>query len=500
MTDLATALETLPELRAALDGGQTTSLELVNRALARAEATQDTFQIFVSLRPQAARLEAEAADTRRAQGQVLSPLDGIPVALKDNLLHKGDLATCSSQILTGFEAPYNGTAVQRLLDAGAVVIGRTNMDEFAMGSSTENSSVFPTRNPWDAERIPGGSSGGSAAAVSAGIVPVALGSDTGGSIRQPAACTGVVGLKPTYGRVSRFGLVAFASSLDQIGPFAHTAEDCASVLEIISGHDPHDSTSIPDGPDNPTNFSEHLDGSVEGLVIGLPREYFVEEGIDPEVLSKVKDAVSALEKAGATVREVSLPHTRYAIATYYLLATAEASANLARFDGVRYGRRAENAHGLLDMYKQTRSEGFGKEVKRRIMLGTYVLSAGYYDAYYMKARKVRTLLCKDFEDAFEQCDVILTPTSAEVAFKLGEKTDNALSMYLSDVFTVSANLAGLPGISLPCGLAQGMPVGLQILARPLDEGRLLKVADAFQRQTNWHEQHPELKVIAGGEA
>lgn len=500
MTDLVEPLESLPELRAALDSGKTSSVELVNRALARAEATQETFQIFIRLRPEAARLEAEAADARRARGQVLSPLDGIPVALKDNLLHKGDLATCASQILAGFEAPYNGTAVQRLLDAGAVVIGRTNMDEFAMGSSTENSSMFSTRNPWDAQRIPGGSSGGSAAAVSAGIVPVALGSDTGGSIRQPAACTGVVGLKPTYGRVSRYGLVAFASSLDQIGPFAHTAEDCATVLEIIAGHDSHDSTSLPDTDEAATHFSEFLDGSVEDLVIGLPREYFVEEGIDPEVLSKVKDAVTVLEKAGATVREVSLPHTRYAIATYYLLATAEASANLARFDGVRYGHRAKQAQDLLEMYKQTRNEGFGKEVKRRIMLGTYVLSAGYYDAYYRKASKVRTLLCQDFEKAFDQCDVILTPTAAEVAFKLGEKTDSALSMYLSDVFTVSANLAGIPGISLPCGLAQGMPVGLQILARPLDEGRLLKVADAFQRLTRWHEQHPELAIDKGGKA
>lgn len=502
MAELAAPLESLRELRAALDGGETTSLELVNRSLARAEATQSTFQIFVSLRPEAARLEAEAADTRRAAGQVLSLLDGIPIALKDNLLHKGDPATCASQILAGFEAPYSGTAVQRLLDAGAVVIGRTNMDEFAMGSSTENSSLGCTRNPWDAQRIPGGSSGGSAAAVAAGVVPVALGSDTGGSIRQPASCTGVVGLKPTYGRVSRFGLVAFASSLDQIGPFAHTAEDCALVLEVIAGHDPHDSTSISASISKPgetqTTFTEALDGSVEGLVIGLPREYFVEEGIDPEVLACVKEAVSALEKAGATVREVSLPHTKYAIATYYLLATAEASANLARFDGVRYGHRAKDAQGLQDMYKKTRSEGFGKEVKRRIMLGTYVLSAGYYDAYYMKARKVRTLLCRDFEDAFLQCDVILTPTAAEVAFKLGEKTDNALSMYLSDVFTVSANLAGIPGISLPCGFSQDMPVGLQVLARPLDEARLLKVADAYQRITTWHERHPDLQRAERG--
>ncbi len=484
-------LGTLFELRAALDAGEVTSRQLVDQALARADASQKTLQIFLSLRPEAARAEADAADARRATGEVLSVLDGIPIALKDNLLHKGEPTGCASKILGGFVAPYTGTAVQKVLDAGAVVIGRTNMDEFAMGSSTENSSAGPTRNPWDIERIPGGSSGGSAAAVSAGIVPIALGSDTGGSIRLPAGCTGVVGLKPTYGRVSRYGLVAFASSLDQIGHFARTAADCAAVLEIIAGHDPCDSTSIPDLPEAGTDFVSALDGDVSGLVIGLPREYFPEEGIDADVLARVREAVAELEKAGATVREISLPHTKYAVATYYLLATAEASANLARFDGVRYGHRAAGGGGLREMYRQTREEGFGAEVKRRIMLGTYVLSAGYFDAYYSKARKVRTLLRQDFEQAFEECDVILTPTSPEVAFKLGEKTEDALSMYLTDIFTVSANLAGIPGISLPCGLAHGMPVGLQILARPLDEARMLEVADAYQRSTSHHMLRPE---------
>jgi len=480
----------LSELREALDAGAVSARELVDDALARAEIANASFQIFLGLRTEAARREAESADRRRANGQLRSALDGIPIALKDNLLHEGEPTTCASKILEGFVAPYTGTVVQRLLDAGAIPIGRTNMDEFAMGSSTENSSAGPTRNPWDATRIPGGSSGGSAAAVAAGVVPIAIGSDTGGSIRQPAAHTGVVGLKPTYGRVSRYGLVAFASSLDQIGPLARTAADCAATLEIIAGYDPRDATSIPDAASGGKQFCAGLNANVQGLTIGLPREYFIEEGIDPEVLTCVKEAAATLEAAGATLREISLPHTKYAVATYYLIATAEASANLARYDGVRYGWRCDHPKGLLEMYRQTREEGFGAEVKRRILLGTYVLSAGYYDAYYAKACKVRTLLRRDFEAAFRECDVMLTPTSPEVAFKLGEKTEDVLSMYLSDVFTVSANLAGIPGISLPCGLAHDLPVGLQLLASPLDEARLLRVADAYQQRTPWHTLRP----------
>jgi aspartyl-tRNA(Asn)/glutamyl-tRNA(Gln) amidotransferase subunit A len=368
------------------------------------------------------------------------------------------------------------------------VIGSTNMDEFAMGSSTEHSAIGPARNPWDLARTPGGSSGGSAAAVAAGIVPAALGSDTGGSIRLPAALCGVVGIKPTYGRVSRWGLVAFASSLDQIGVLAGSAADAALVLEAIAGHDPRDSTSIPEpAPALPRALS----GEVSGLVIGLPREYFVAEGVEPEVLARVREAVAELERAGAKTREVSLPHTPYAIATYYLIATAEASSNLARYDGVRYGHRAAHATDLGAMYRATRSQGFGAEVKRRILLGTYVLSAGYYDAYYRKAQQVRTLLRRDFEAAFGACDLIATPTSPETAFALGARAADPLRMYLSDVFTVSLNLAGLPGLSLPCGLAGGLPVGLQLLAPPLEEALVLRAADAYERRRGPAPRPPE---------
>jgi aspartyl-tRNA(Asn)/glutamyl-tRNA(Gln) amidotransferase subunit A len=403
------------------------------------------------------------------------------------MVQQGEPTGCASRILEGFVSPYTSTVVERLEAAGAIVVGRTNMDEFAMGSSTEHSIGGPARNPWDTARSTGGSSGGSAAAVAAGIVPGSLGSDTGGSIRQPAAFCGVVGMKPTYGRVSRWGLVAFASSLDQIGVFGRTAADAAWLLEAIAGHDPKDSTSLPEPP---LRLAEALDGDVSGLVVGLPREYFVEEGVDPDVLACVREAVAELERAGAKVREVSLPHTRFAIATYYLIATAEASSNLARFDGVRYGRRADGGGGIDEMYRTTRSEGFGAEVKRRILLGTYVLSAGYYDAYYRKAMQVRTLLRRDFEEAFRGCDVIATPTTPEVAFRLGEKTGDPLKMYLSDIYTVSCNLAGVPGISLPGGFAHDMPVGLQLLGPPLEEARLLRVADAYQRRTDFHTRRP----------
>jgi len=484
---MAPPFENLREVRASLDAGASSSRERVEAALARARSVGDELNVFVGLREDAALQEADAADARRRSGDLRSPLDGVPVALKDNMVQAGEPTTCASRILEGFVSPYTATAVAKLRDAGAVVIGRTNLDEFAMGSSTENSAFGPSRNPWDPTRTPGGSSGGSAAAVAAGIVPVALGSDTGGSIRQPSAFCGVTGIKPTYGRVSRWGLVAFASSLDQIGVLAHDAADCAAVLQVIAGHDPRDSTALPEAaPD----FAAALSGDLSDVVIGLPREYFVEEGVDPGVLAAVREGVRALEAAGAKTREVSLPHTRYAVATYYLIADAEASSNLARYDGVRYGRRAQGTHGLTEMYERTRSEGFGEEVKRRIILGTWVLSAGYYDAYYRKAQQVRTLLRADFERAFEGCDVIATPTSPEVAFRLGAKTDDPLSMYLSDVYTVSANLAGIPAISLPCGSADGMPVGLQLLGPAMDEATPLRVADAFQRRTDFHRAHP----------
>jgi aspartyl-tRNA(Asn)/glutamyl-tRNA(Gln) amidotransferase subunit A len=480
-------LATLTELSEGLSAGRVSSTELVDAALARAEASAGPLGAFLGLRAEAAREEAASADRRRAAGEARSPLDGVPVAVKDNMVQQGEPTLCASRILEGFVSPYTSTAVERLEAAGAVVVGRTNMDEFAMGSSTEHSIGGPAHNPWDLERSTGGSSGGSAAAVSAGLVPGALGSDTGGSIRQPASFCGVVGMKPTYGRVSRWGLVAFASSLDQIGVFTRTASDAALLLEAIAGHDPRDSTSLPEPA---PSLRAVLDGDVSGLVVGLPREYFVEEGVDPEVLAHVREAVAELERAGAKVREVALPNTRFAIATYYLIATAEASSNLARFDGVRYGRRADGDGGLDAMYRTTRSEGFGAEVKRRILLGTYVLSAGYYDAYYRKAMQVRTLLRRDFEQAFRGCDVIATPTTPEVAFRLGEKTGDPLRMYLSDIYTVSCNLAGIPGLSLPCGFAHGMPVGLQLLGPVLEEGRLLRVADAFQRRTDFHSRRP----------
>jgi aspartyl-tRNA(Asn)/glutamyl-tRNA(Gln) amidotransferase subunit A len=473
----------LAELRRDLDAGVVSSQELVEAALARNSLLHDRLRVMVRLREEAARSEAAEADARRAAGEARSRLDGIPIVLKDNMVHKGEPTSCASRILEGFVSPYDSTVVERLQRAGAVIIGNANMDEFAMGSSTENSIYGPSYNPWDPERACGGSSGGSAASVAAGIVAMALGSDTGGSIRQPASFCGVVGLKPTYGRISRWGLVAYASSLDQIGPFSASAEDCAWLLQEIAGHDPRDSTSLPAPvPD----YASALTGDVEGLTIGLPTEYFVEEGADPAVLAAVRSAVAELEAAGARVVEVSLPHTRYGIAAYYLIATAEASSNLARFDGVRYGRRAHGVKDLDDLYRRSRSEGFGDEVKRRILLGTYVLSAGYYDAYYKKAQQVRTLLRRDFDEAFAGCDLIVTPTSPEVAFRIGEKSEDILSMYLSDVYTVSANLAGIPGISLPCGLVRELPVGMQLLGRSLDESTLLRVADAFQRRTEHH--------------
>jgi aspartyl-tRNA(Asn)/glutamyl-tRNA(Gln) amidotransferase subunit A len=486
---MAAPLGTAAELRRALDSGDTTSAALVEQSLARAAALEPRLNAFVGLRAEAARREAAESDARRAGGPARSLLDGIPIALKDNIAQAGEPCGCASRILAGYVSPYDATLVERLRAAGAIVVGRTNMDEFAMGSSTEHSCHGPTRNPWDLARSPGGSSGGSAAAVAAGIVPLAFGSDTGGSIRQPASFTGIVGLKPGYGRVSRYGLVAFASSLDQLGPLARSAEDCAAALDAVSGHDPRDSTSL-QGP--PTRCREALGRDVAGLAVGLPREALAGAGCDPEVSRAVEEGARELEKAGATLREVSLPHTRYAVATYYLICTAEASSNLARFDGVRYGRRAESAAGLTEMYERSRSEGFGREVKRRILLGTYVLSAGYYDAYYRKAQQVRALLRRELEEALASCDALLLPTAPETAFPLGERTADPLRMYLSDVYTVSANLTGAPALSLPCGFAGGLPVGMQLVGRSLGEATLLRLADAFQRRTDHHLRRPEL--------
>jgi aspartyl-tRNA(Asn)/glutamyl-tRNA(Gln) amidotransferase subunit A len=429
---------------------------------------------------------ARALDREIAGGVPPPPLAGVPVVLKDVLDVEGLPTTCGSRILESYRPPFTATAVRRLEDAGAVVIGKANMDEFAMGSSTENSAFRPTRNPWDPGRVPGGSSGGTAAAVAARMAPLAIGSDTGGSIRQPAAFCGVVGLKPTYGRVSRYGLVAFASSLDQVGPFGRAVADVALATAVLSGHDPLDSTSAAvEAPD----FSAALEGGGDGFRIGVPWRA-LEKGVDGESLARFREGLHALEQQGASVDEIALPHLPHAVATYYLIATAEASSNLARYDGVRYGHRAEGAGDLKGMYGRSRDEGFGDEGKRRIVLGTFALSSGYYDAYYLRAQKVRTLIRRDFEQAFDRCDVVATPTTPTPAFALGEKTDDPLQMYLEDIFTVPANLAGIPGLSLPCGLAGGLPVGLQLLGRPFAEETLVRCGAAFQRATRHHELTP----------
>jgi aspartyl-tRNA(Asn)/glutamyl-tRNA(Gln) amidotransferase subunit A len=463
--------------------------DLVNESFRRIGEVEDKVQAFLTLNEENARAKAKELDDKLAKEENdFGTLFGMPIGIKDNIVTKGLRTTCASKILFNFDPIYNATVMERLHEAGAITIGKLNMDEFAMGSSTENSGFQLTRNPWDLERVPGGSSGGSAAAVAAGEVPFALGSDTGGSIRQPAAFCGVVGLKPTYGRVSRFGLVAFASSLDQIGPITRTVEDNAYLLQVISGLDPMDSTSA--NVDVP-NYVEALTGDIQGLKIAVPKEY-LGEGVAEEVRQSVLDALKVLEKLGATWEEVSLPHSKYALATYYLLASSEASANLARFDGVRYGYRTDNAKNLIDMYKQTRSEGFGNEVKRRIMLGTFALSSGYYDAYYKKAQKVRTLIKQDFEKVFEKYDVIIGPTTPTPAFKIGEKTSDPLTMYANDILTIPVNLAGVPGISVPCGFVNGLPVGLQIIGKHFDESTIYRVAHAFEQATDYHKQKPAL--------
>ena len=480
---------TIGEIRSLVASGKASAVEICRAHLERARALEPRLKAFRVLLEEEALGEAARVDRDRAEGRPPGPLAGVPIAVKDVLCTRGAPATCGSRILGSHVPTYDATCVARLRRAGAVIIGKTNMDEFAMGSSTENSAFEKTSNPWALDRVPGGSSGGSAAAVAAREVPAALGTDTGGSIRQPAAFCGVPGMKPTYGRVSRYGLVAFASSLDQVGPFGLTVEDVARVLQVIAGHDPKDSTSAPAGvPD----YLAGLRRGVSGLRLGVPAEYFT-GGMDPEVDASVRSALRLAEGLGARLEEISLPHTGYAIPTYYIIATAEASSNLARYDGVRYGHRAQGARQLGPLYVRTRTEGFGAEVKRRIMLGTYVLSSGYYDAYYLKGQKVRTLIRRDFERAFEKVDAILTPTSPTPAFRFGEKADDPLAMYLSDIYTVTLNLAGLPGISIPCGLTrERLPIGLQIIGRRLDEETVLRLAAALEGELKFHENRPPL--------
>jgi aspartyl-tRNA(Asn)/glutamyl-tRNA(Gln) amidotransferase subunit A len=462
--------------------------EVTRGQLDRIGAVEPKVDAFLELLPERALAQARRLDAALASGSPAPALCGVPLAVKDVIDVCGVPTTCGSRILAGYRPPFSATAILRLEAAGAIVIGKTNMDEFAMGSSTENSAYKPTRNPWDRERVPGGSSGGSAAAVAARMAPLALGSDTGGSIRQPAALCGVVGLKPSYGRVSRYGLVAFASSLDQIGPFARTVEDCALASAALFGRDPQDATSAPrEVPD----FPGGLGAGVRGLRVGVPWT-FLEQGVDAGVLVAFKQALATLESCGARLVEVALPHSPHAIATYYLVATAEASSNLARYDGVRYGERQGEAVDLQHMYGETRDRGFGAEVKRRIILGTFVLSSGYYDAYYRRAQQVRTLIRNDFDAAFAACDLVATPTTPTPAFRLGEKTADPLQMYLADIFTVPANLAGIPGLSLPAAPVLGLPTGLQLLGRPFDEATLFAAGHAFQQATSYHQAEPPL--------
>jgi len=474
------------EIHHLLESGQIGAVETVSAFLARINAINPKVNAYLSMLGDQALEQARLFDSK-AKDYAASTLAGVPLAIKDVICVQGALTTCGSRILEGFVAPYDATVTAKLKQAGAIFIGKTNMDEFAMGSSTENSAFMKTRNPWDLDRVPGGSSGGSAAAVAAGLCAGALGTDTGGSIRQPSSFCGVVGIKPTYGRVSRFGLVAFASSLDQIGPITRDVEDAAIMLQAIAGYDPGDSTSV----DLPVpDYRAALKETIRGLRLGIPREYFI-EGTDREIEAAVRNAVSTCRKLGAQIVDISLPHTEYGIAAYYIIAPAEASSNLARYDGVKYGHRTKGARDLIEMYRKSRSEGFGSEVKRRIMLGTYVLSAGYYDAYYRKASQVRTLIRRDFLEAFEKCDAILAPVSPIPAFRLGEKLDDPLQMYLSDVFTLPASLAGIPGISVPCGFtSDNLPIGLQILGPHFREEIVLRIAYQFEQATAFHLQKP----------
>ena len=473
---------TIHQLHDLLREGKTSAQEVTRAFLDRIAATDERINAFISVCEQEALQQAADADARIKAGDG-APLTGIPLALKDIFVTEGLRTTCASRILDNFVPPYNGTAVAKLKEQGAVILGKLNMDEFAMGSSNENSAFGSVRNPWNPECVPGGSSGGSAACVAARQAVATLGTDTGGSIRQPAAHCGVVGLKPTYGRVSRYGVIAYASSLDQVGPVTRDVEDCALLLGAVAGYDPADSTSV----DRPVpDYRAALKEGVKGLRVGLPKEYFI-EGLDADVKQAVEQAIETLRELGAEPVEVSLPHTEYAVACYYLIATAEASSNLARYDGVRYGQRVDEGSGLIDMYMRSRAAGFGTEVKRRIMLGTYALSSGYYDAYYLKAQKVRTLIRQDFLDAFNKVDVILTPVAPTPAFRIGEKTADPLQMYLSDIFTIPVNLAGTCGMSLPCGLSQdGLPIGLQLIGQPFGEETLLRTAYAFEQASDWH--------------
>jgi aspartyl-tRNA(Asn)/glutamyl-tRNA(Gln) amidotransferase subunit A len=491
---------TIREARHLLDGGQVQAIELAEAALARIYELDDDIQAYEYVSMDVAREAARDFDRRRAAGHApLSALDGIPMSLKDVLITVGIRTTCGSRHLDDFVPPFDGTVPGRLTAAGAVLLGKTNCDEFAMGSSTENSAWGPTHNPWDLARVPGGSSGGSAAAVAAGMGHYSLGTDTGGSVRQPAALSGVTGLKPTYGRVSRYGLVAFASSLDQIGPFTRDAYDAAMVMEAIAGPDPLDSTSQPVAVPRYTSYLAAHGGSLKGVKIGIPREFWG-EGLDPEVEGAVRASIGQLESLGAEPVEVTLPHTEYALAAYYIIAPAEASANLARYDGMKYGYRDPGATNSIDSMLATRDYGFGAEVKRRIMLGTYALSAGYYEAYYKKAQQVRTLVAGDYRTAFESVDAIVGPTTPTAAFPIGEKMDDPLAMYLNDVYTVPANLAGIPGVSIPCGFAGGLPVGLQILGKHFDEAGVLRVAHTYQSATDWHLARPPLPALGGKQA
>jgi aspartyl-tRNA(Asn)/glutamyl-tRNA(Gln) amidotransferase subunit A len=482
--------KTAHELSSLLQKREVSSEELTRSVLDRINKVEEKVKAFVTVTGEQALEQAREIDEKRARGEAMSPLAGIPMAMKDNICTKGVTTTCASKILYNFVPPYNATVTEKLLEAGTILLGKCNMDEFAMGSSNENSGFFPTRNPHDLSAVPGGSSGGAAAAVAADEAVFTLGSDTGGSIRQPAAFCGVVGLKPTYGYVSRYGLIAYASSLDQIGPLTKDITDCALVLNVIAGHDPKDSTSAPvEVPD----FTRYLVDDVKGLKIGIPKEY-MGEGIDPRIAAYLKQAAAKLEELGAMCEEVSLPHTEYALPAYYIIASAEASSNLARYDGVRYGLRVE-AEDVISMFCKTRSQGFGEEVKRRIMLGTYALSSGYYDAYYLKALKVRTLIKRDFDQAFLKYDCLLTPTSPTTAFKFGEKVNDPLAMYLSDVCTIPINLAGVPGLSLPFGTVEGLPVGIQFIGKPFGEGTLLRVGYALEQNTDLTKPKAQLEGV-----
>jgi aspartyl-tRNA(Asn)/glutamyl-tRNA(Gln) amidotransferase subunit A len=478
---------TIHEAQALMKKGEVSSVELTQATIDCILAVDNDVKAYLTLTPELALEQAREADERRARGEN-APLLGVPLAIKDVICVEGVTTTCGSRILENFVPPYSATVIERLRDQGAVMLGKTNTDEFAMGSSTENSGFFPTHNPWDLTRVPGGSSGGSAAAVAADECLGALGSDTGGSVRQPAALCGVVGLKPTYGRVSRYGLVAFASSLDQIGPLTKDVTDAAVLLGAIAGHDRRDSTSV-DAP--LPDYTWSLVPDVRGMRVGVPSEYFI-EGMQPEVEAAVRAAIDELARLGAEIIKVSLPHTQYALPVYYLVAPAEASANLARYDGVKYGYSYPDAADVWDAYRKTRQHGFGAEVKRRIMLGTYALSAGYYDAYYLKAQQVRTLIKQDFEAVFEGCDVIAAPTTPTVAFRIGEKVDDPLQMYLSDVFTLSMNLAGICGLSLPCGFAHDLPIGLQLMGPAFGEEKVLRMAYAYEQATDWQAWRPPL--------